>query len=827
MSDPDSAGTPPGSRAPPEPSAATPVTPLPATALYRRCDPDRLAFATTDELAPLDEILGQARAVEALNFGLGIRREGYNLFALGPIGTGKRSLIRAFTTAQARHDPAPSDWIYAHNFAEPQKPRAIRMPAGRGAKLRQDMRDLIEELRAAVPAAFETEDYRTRRHVIDGQFKEAQEKAFGEIEERAKQQSIGIIRTPLGMGLAPLSKGEVLTPEQFHALPEAEQQRFQNEMNEIQRQLQETIRKIPRWESERREKTRELNRDVTRDAVAHLLESVSARYADLPEVTAYLKNVGDDLIENAEEFLVPPPSGPPDSLAELATRRAMHEIEPFDRYRVNLLVERGQDGGAPVVEEDHPTLQNLVGRVDYRSQFGVLVTDFTLITPGALHLANGGYLLLDARRVLIQPYAWEELKRSMRVREIRIRSVGEMLGLASAGTLQPEPIPLDVKVVLMGDRFLYYLLAEIDPEFEELFKVAADFDDETERSSESEQAYARLIAAIAHREKLLALDREAVARVIEHGARIAGDSEKISTRIEVVADLLREADHLASGAGRQVILRGDVQAAIDAQIRRASRVRERILEEIGRGTILIDSGGARVGQVNGLSVLQLGGYSFGRPSRISAQVRLGKGEVVDIEREVELGGPIHSKGVLILTGFLGGRFARQRPLSLSVSLVFEQSYSGVEGDSASLAELCTILSALAAAPIRQEVALTGSINQNGEVQPIGGVNEKIEGFFDVCRLRGLSGRQGVIVPRANVKHLMLRHDVVEAAAAGKFHVWPVTSVDQAMAVLTGLESGERDGAGTYPPGTLNARVEAELAAMAERARSFATPERKG
>jgi lon-related putative ATP-dependent protease len=493
---------------------------------------------------------------------------------------------------------------------------------------------------------------------------------------------------------------------------------------------------------------------------------------------------------------------------------------------VNLLVDHGANGGAPVVEEDHPMLQNLIGRVEYKSQFGSLVTDFTLIKPGALHMANGGYLLLDARRILMQPFAWEELKRVLRANEVQIRSVAEMVGMVSTVTLQPEPIPLNVKIVLSGDRQLYYLLAELDPDFREMFKVAADFDDEMDRGGDAEISYARLIASITRREKIRPLDRAAVARVIEHAARLAGDADKVTARIEVVADLLREADHLAGEAGSDTVSVGDIQQTIDLQIRRASRVRERIYEEIRRGTILIDTTGARIGQVNGLSVLQLGGFAFGQPSRISARIRLGKGEVVDIEREVELGGPIHSKGVMILAGFLGGRFGQDRPLALSASLVFEQSYGGVEGDSASMAELCTILSALAAAPIRQGIAITGSVNQNGEAQAIGGVNEKIEGFFDVCSTAGLSGDQGVVIPASNVKHLMLRQDVVEAAAAGRFRIHAVTTVDEAMAVLTGIEAGARDAAGKYPPGTLNQRVEAELTALADRAKSFAAPERK-
>jgi lon-related putative ATP-dependent protease len=458
--------------------------------------------------------------------------------------------------------------------------------------------------------------------------------------------------------------------------------------------------------------------------------------------------------------------------------------------------------------------------VEYVAELGNLVTDFTLIQPGALHRANGGYLIVDARRLLLQPLAWDELKRALRSKVIRIESIGQALSLTTTASLEPEPIPLEVKVVLLGERYFYYLLSHLDPEFPELFKVAADFEEEIERTSEGEQLYARLLATFARREGLRPLDRGAVVRAIEQASRRAADAERLQVHAETVADLLREADHLAGEAGAAVVGAEHVQAALDAQVRRASRVRERIQEDIRRGTFLLDTRGDVVGQVNGLSVLQLGGYAFGRPSRITARVRLGNGSVVDIEKEVALGGPIHSKGVLILSGFLGQRFASERPLSLAASLVFEQSYSGVEGDSASCAELVALLSALAEVPVRQGRAITGSVNQHGQVQPIGGANEKIEGFFDVCRASGLTGDQGVLIPASNVKHLMLRADVVEAAEKGLFQVWPIETVDQAVELLTGVPAGEKGADGRYPEGSVNRRVDDRLAAFAEKARSF-------
>jgi lon-related putative ATP-dependent protease len=486
------------------------------------------------------------------------------------------------------------------------------------------------------------------------------------------------------------------------------------------------------------------------------------------------------------------------------------------RYRVNVLVDHSRSEGAPVIYEDNPTYQNVIGRVEHRAQMGALLTDFNLIKPGVLHRANGGYLILDARKVLLQPYAWEGLKRALRAGQVHIESIGQMLSLLSTVTLEPEPIPLDVKVALLGDRLLYYLLAQYDPEFGDLFKVAADFDEQMDRSEENQEPYAQLLGTLARKEELRPLDRGATARVIEHSARMVGDAEKLTARTRQVADLLREADYWAAQNGNGVMTKADVEQAIDAQIYRSDRLRERMQEGIQRGTILIDTEGAKIGQVNGLSVIQLGGFAFGRPSRITARVRLGKGEVVDIEREVELSGPIHSKGVLILSGFLGSHYVQDKPLSLSASLVFEQSYSGVEGDSASSAELYALLSAIAEAPLKQSLAVTGSVNQHGQVQAIGGVNEKIEGFFDVCKARELTGEQGVLIPASNVKHLMLRKDVIDAVEGGRFHIYPIETIDQGMEVLTGMSAGERDDAGNYPEGSINHRVESRLAELAEK-----------
>lgn len=802
---------------------------LEAEQLYRRYHPEQFPFETTAELEDLTEALGQERAVEAMQFGMGIAQQGYNIFALGPAGTGKRSLVRQFFEQQAEAEAVPSDWCYVHNFEEPHRPRAISLPAGKAVQFRQDMERTIEELRTALSAAFQSEEYQTRRQVVTEEFKERQAQAFDELQQRAKEKGVALLRTPAGLVFAPVREGEVLSPDEIRQLSEEERERLEAEVEDLQEDLQKILQQMPAWQRDMRDKIRELNREIASFAVGGLIDELREKYADFPKIVEHLQAVEQDVIENARQFLSSDEeaSSVLDVLRGATMQRTPGGPALLRRYQVNVLVDHSASDGAPVVYEDNPTYQNLIGRVEHMAQMGALLTDFNLIKPGALHQANSGYLLLDARKVLLQPYAWEGLKRALQAGQVRIESVGQMLSLISTISVEPEPIPLNVKIALLGDRLLYYMLWQLDPDFAELFKVAADFEEQMDRNSENQVLYARLLSSLARKEGLRSLDRGAVARLIERSARMAGDAEKLSTEMRNITDLLCEADYWAGKSGNDVVTAADVQKAIDAQIRRSDRVRERLQEEILRGTLLIDTEGERTGQVNGLSVIQLGNFSFARPSRITAQLRLGKGEVVDIEREVELGGPIHSKGVLILSGFLGARYASERPLSLSASLVFEQSYGGVEGDSASCAELYALLSAVAQVPIKQCLAVTGSVNQHGHVQAIGGVNEKIEGFFDVCKHRGLTGEQGVLIPASNVKHLMLRQDVVEAAAAGEFHIYSVETVDQGIELLTGLPAGERDEEGNYPEGTINYLVEARLAELAEKRLAFSARAEEG
>ena len=795
---------------------------LPPALLYRRCDPAELPFELCSELEEAPGLIGQERAVEALNFAVRIRAKGYNVYALGASGTGRHSMVEDLLRHRAETEPTPPDWCYVNNFDDPQQPRILRLPAGNGAGFATAMKELVTELRAALPAAFERDEYRARREAIEQQFKQRSEAAFGALQSRAEGKNITLLRTPMGLALAPTRDGKVLAPELFNQLPTAERESLQHEIEAIQTDLEAIMRQVPLWEREHRDAVQALNRETTGFAIAHLMAETRGGYSDHPEVASYLDAVERDIKENVDDFLAPvapptPEAGPP------MPAPIIRDIEDtrFRRYQVNVIVDNSEQHGAPVIYEDNPTHQSLVGRVEHLARFGALITDFNLLVAGALHRANGGYLVLDAQKLLTGYFGWPSLKRALDAGQIRIETLEQALSVASTVSLAPEPIPLDIKVVLVGPPTLYYLLSANDEDFADLFKIAADFEDRVERTPETTLLYARLICAMTPREKLRPLDRAAVARIIEQAARLAGDSDKLSASMRAFADLLRESDQFAKDAGKAVVGEAEVQAAIDAQFRRGDRIYRRLQEEIGKKTIRIETDGEEIGQLNGLSVISLGGLSFGQPSRITARVRLGRGEVVDIEREVELGGPLHSKGVLILSGFLGGRFGKNRPLSLNASLVFEQSYGGVDGDSASAAELFALLSALAEAPIKQSFALTGSVDQRGQIQAIGGVNEKIEGFFDSCRITGFTGRQGVIIPASNVRHLMLRRDVVAAAEEGKFAIWPIDTVDQGIELLTGIPAGEPDAEGNYPEGTLNRRIAARLDAFAAKAAELA------
>jgi lon-related putative ATP-dependent protease len=780
----------------------TVIRPLSPQQLYHPCDCDKLDFNTTAEITQLDETIGQERALEAIEFGVGMRHAGYNIYVMGSTGLGRHTVVKETLAKQAALASRRADWCYVANFTDSHKPHAISLPGGKARELSQDMQQLIGDLLKDIPAALKSDEYRRRSQEIKEAVRQREQEAAEDLGQRALERGIALIDTPSGYTLAPEVDGKVLDSDQFHKLSEEDQKQLNELMEEVKVELKETMVKMPVWQREMRKRLKELEREFAELVLKNLIGDLEQKYQRLPEVVRYLEEVQAEIIDNLDPF----------HRAEgVSEKESSSDDAEFASYGVNVFVDNAETEGAPVIYEDNPTYQNLIGRIEHFAHMGTLMTNFTLIKAGALHRANGGFLVLDAEKVLLNPFAWDGLKRVLNAREIRIDSLERQLSLVSTITLEPEPIPIDLKVILVGDRHLYYLLKAYDPEFGELFKVAADFSEDFKRSKTNDQLYSRLVATLQQREKLRDIDVGGVARVIEFGSRRAEDGEKLSLHMGSLNDLLRESDFWAEKRGSDLIEREDVQAAIDAQVRRIDQLRERLHEQITEGTLKIDVSGRQLAQVNALSVIQMGDYMFGTPTRISATARYGAGELVDIEREVEQGGAIHSKGVLILASYLGWRYAKHQPLSVSASLVFEQTYGDIEGDSASVAELCALLSAMSDVPIKQSLAITGSINQHGEVQAIGGVCQKIEGFFDICNARGLTGEQGVIIPRSNIKDLMLRQDVIQAVEEGQFSVYAVEHAEQAMELLSDMPPGAPDDRGHFPEQSLNGRIQQRLA----------------
>ncbi len=780
--------------------------------------PNNLGFQTTDEVPPSDEIIGQERAVHALEFGLHINEVGFNIYVAGAPGTGKATAVNNFLIQLAKTQPVPPDWCYVYNFEDPYQPRAISLPAGKGKEFRQDMKQFLKNARRAVPQAFSTKEYRQQREAILNGLKRAQEERLAEVSRLAQQEQFMLQTTPMGLALIPLSDGKPMTDQQFVNLNPKTRQEIQEKRERLGKLVEQALQEIHEMEQEALQKIQQLDREVAHNAIRHQVGDLSSKYKEHEKVLKYLKTVEEDIIQNLDRF-------------RQQDQQPQQQMPPgFDtedifwrRYQVNLIVDNSSQNntGAPVIMELNPTYNNLFGRLEKEARMGTLHTDFTLIKPGAMHKANGGYLVLEAREVLTDLFSWDGLKRALRNGKIGIEEMGERLGFVASKGLRPEPIPLDTKVLLIGDPMLYHLLYSLDEDFNELFKVKADFAPDMPFTEESVRQYAVFISSLVHKENLLPFTAAAVAKMVEHGARAASDQKKLLARFSEIADLVREATFWARKDDSGVVERKHVEKAISEKIYRSNMVQERLQEMTTRGFLKIDTEGKVVGQVNGLSVIELGDFSFGRPTRITASLGVGRAGVVDIEREVELAGPIYSKGVLILEGLLHQRYAQDKPLSLSARLVFEQSYSEVEGDSASSAELYALLSRLSGLPVRQDLAVTGSINQRGELQAIGGVNEKVEGFFDLCKTRGLTGTQGVIIPKSNVENLMLREDVVESIEAGQFHIYAAETVDEGIEILTGVPAGKADKEGKFPSDTVNGMVDERLRALAEGLRAFA------
>lgn len=793
--------------------------------LYRRCDISEFSFDSTVNIESLEHpLIGQERATASANFGIKMERDGYNMYALGPEETDKRNLLEVLIKKEAADRPVPSDLCYVCNFKDENKPIALELPAGKSVMLRDMMNSFCEDLPNILNSAFESDEYQNRRQTIEEQLKSEEQEQFAELQEKVKKEGLTILTTPVGYTFSPIKDGRIMTKEEIKELSDEERKRLEKEIENFQKELQKILRQIPERQRKFRLMRDELNKEFAEFSVKGLLEEIEEAFRGQPKVLTYLQQVREDIIERVEQ-IINPSGGAPflqafGGAADNPKKPSEHPV--LWRYTVNILVNTDNTEGAPVIYEDNPTYNNLIGRIEHVSEMGTLTTDFTYIKPGVLHKANGGYLLLDAIHVLMQPFAWEGLKRVLQSNKLKVESPGDMYGLYSTISLDPEPVDVNVKIILIGSRLLYYLLCAYDIDFKNLFKVDVDFEDEINWDSKNQELYARLIASIAKKYNLNPFDKKGVGRVIEHAARLVDDNEKITTHIRDIIDLMREADFWTRQDNLDVTSYHSVQKAVEQQIYRSSRLRDRYQEEILRNTIFIDTDGSRIGQVNGLSVVMLGKSTFGHPTRITARVQVGRGEVINIEREVEMSGPIHSKGVLILSAFLGARYAIEKPLSLSASLVFEQSYGGIEGDSASSTELYALLSAIGEIPLRQTIAVTGSVNQHGYIQPIGGVNEKIEGFFDICRKRGLNGEQGVLIPNSNVKNLMLKKEVRDAVAEGQFNIYAIKTIDEGMNILTGREMGKRDASGQFPEGSINYMVEEKLNHFANIRREYAS-----
>jgi lon-related putative ATP-dependent protease len=780
---------------------------IPVSMLSPSVDPTQLGFEDTSELEPLTEIIGQERAVEALEFGLQIKGPGFNVYVSGPVGTGKGTLVRQMVKRLAQTEQAPCDWCYVNNFQDASRPLCLSFPAGQGCAFKREMAGFIEGLRRDIPLAFESKKYLDAKAKLSEEFDAKKKALFRELTSLSLASGFGFEETPVGFGLVPLKDGRPMTEEEMEGMTEQEQQSLTERRKTLEGEIREFHVRIHALEKEAEQQLRHLDHQIVINVIEGRYETLRRAYHDLPAVTAYLERVHHDIVHHYKDFL--PREGPSLPIPGFEPRRP-----DLSRYTVNLIVEHDPKAGAPVVDEAHPTYTNLIGKIERRAHLGVIYTDFTEIRAGAVLQANGGYLIVNALDVLRQPFSWDALKRAIKTGEVKIEDPGEFYGFSTAG-LRPEAIPINVKVVMVGPPVLYHLLQAYEDDFAKLFKVKADFDTEVVRSERQDRQYARFIAKICREEGLPHFGADAVAEVIRQGHRFADRHDRLSLRFSLVSDLIREAGYWARKEGRSFVTRADVDAAIAHKRHRSNLAEHWIQDEIREGTLIVDLDGEVVGQVNGLSVHQLGDYAFGRPTRITARTFVGTKGVIDIQREAELAGNIHSKGVMTLAGYLAGKFAGAHPFALSASLTFEQTYSEVEGDSAAVAELVAILSSLADVPVRQWLAVTGSVNQLGEIQPIGAVNEKIEGFFESCARRGLTGKQGVIIPARNTKHLALRREVVEAVEAGQFAVYAVNTVDEAIELLTGVAAGERGLDGEYPPDSVFGRAAARLREMAE------------
>ncbi len=780
---------------------------LSASQLYSVAKLEQLSCKSTKELQPIDDIVGQDRAKKAVEFAMSIKEKGYNIFAIGENGLGKRTMVLRYLQRHQHDENALFDWCYVANFTDIRIPKVLKLPRGVAAEFKVDMEAMIKKLVNAIPLAFDNELYYGRADKLKNQLAQKQQSELEKITQEAKESGISLTITPQGdyQFVALTSDNEQHTEESFDALSPEEQDYFDQTIGELEVKLRGMARELTEMEQSYSDKIKKLNDEVTKGVIDHVIKSLKEKYRSYGELKQYISELRKDIIDNVAVFIEES-----NEQGEIATAALDNNLPR--RYKVNVLVSH-QNNEMPVVVEESPNYHSLFGYIETATFKGTVFTDFSLIRRGSLHKANGGVLLMDAQKVLEQPYVWDGLKRALRSRQLSFTSLEKEVSLSGSVSLDPEPIPLDVKIILFGDYRTYQLLQHYDAEFGELFRVTADFEDEMPRNGESEWQYARFISSIVHDNGLLHCDKKAIARIIEYSSRLAGDQDKISLYSATIANLLREANYVARQANSNMIRMGHVQEALDNQELRANRLQQNVMETFTKGTTLIRTQGEAIGQVNALSVLQTTDHMFGAPNRITAATSYGHGEVIDIERSVDLGGSIHSKGVMILTAYLSSVFGKTAKVPLSTTITFEQSYGGVDGDSASMAEYCAVVSAFAKLPNRQDIAITGSMNQFGEAQPIGGVNEKIEGFFDVCKIKGRHAQQGVIIPKSNQHNLMLRQDVVQAVEKGEFHIWAIDHVNEALSMFMGKDAGEMNSEGVYPTETILGIAQSRLNAL--------------
>ena len=778
------------------------------------CSPSIFPFKTTEDYDFEYEPIHQERGVSSIDFGLNVKAEGYNIFVCGAAGTGRNTQVTKAVNEIAAQEKTPDDWLYVYNFQHEDEPIATNLPAGRGTIFKKDMEELVEELKVEIPKAFESEDYETRKHELLKEYKQKRDDTLEDIEERAYKEGFVLKQSATGVILVARKDDRAMTTEEYEELTDAAKEKIEKKKHEFHIKIEQVLAEVRAMEKTAKMQIKELEKEVTLFSVKHIIDELRFKYREFEDIVEYLNYVQEDIVDNIESFK----EEEEDNQATLFGIKPQPKTASFVKYKINVLVDHRQSKGAPVIKEPNPTYYNLLGRIEYMAHFGSMTTDFTMIAPGALHKANGGYLILQAMDVLTSFMAWDTIKRVIKNHEIKVEDINEQFRLISTTSLKPRPIPSNIKIIIIGAPWLFQVLHKFDEDFRKMFKVKADFDIEMDRDEEKLKKYAAFIKVRCEEEGLRHFDRKAVARIVEYGSRLSQDQEKLSACFMYVADILRESDYWARKDNKEYVDAKHVEKAMHEKIYRSNLVEEKIGELIERGVILIDSKGKTVGQVNGLAVYDMGEYMFGKPSRITARTFLGKAGFVDIERQVKMGGNIHSKGVMILSGYLGERFAQDNPLSLNASICFEQSYNGVDGDSASSTEAYCLLSSLSNVPIKQCIAVTGSMNQHGVIQPIGGVNEKVEGFYQVCKAKGINGNQGVIIPESNVQHLMLKDEVIEAVKKKKFHIWAVETVDEGIEILTGKQAGVKDKTGKYPKGSINYLVDKKLREYAEKFR---------